>query len=93
MVATVLNTARAIEMSVFVVRAFLRLRDLTATHRELAAKLTDLEQRVSKHDDELAAIFDAIRKLIHPPIQPRKAIGFIASCRRSGSLGPPNSRS
>jgi hypothetical protein len=92
MAATVLNTARAIEMSVFVVRAFLQLRDLTTTHRELAAKLTELEQRVSEHDDELAAIFDAIRKLINPPIRPRQAIGFIASGRKGRTL-VPHSRS
>jgi hypothetical protein len=53
MAATVLNSARAIEMSLFVVRAFLKLRDVMASHRELAAKISVLERHVSKHDDEL----------------------------------------
>ncbi len=51
MAASVLSTARAIDMSIFVVRAFLQLRDLTTPHRELATKLDELEQRVTGHDD------------------------------------------
>ena len=76
MAATLLSSARAIEMSIFVVRAFLRLRDLTASHRELAAKLSELERRVTKHDDELKAILIALRRLIAPPPRQRRAIGF-----------------
>lgn len=76
MAASVLSTARAIAMSIFVVRAFLRLRDLTALHRELAAKLDGLERRVTGHDDELQAILTALRELIQPPSRPRRAIGF-----------------
>ncbi len=63
-------------MSIFVVRAFLRLRDLTASHREIAAKLDQLERRVSSHDDELQAILTALRELIQQPSRPRRAIGF-----------------
>lgn len=76
MAASVLSTARAIEMSIFVVRAFLRLREITEPHRELAAKLDELERRVMNHDDELQAILAALRQLIQPPSQPRRAIGF-----------------
>jgi ORF6N domain len=76
MTATVLNSSRAIEMSIFVVRAFLRLRDLTASHRELAVKLAKLERKVTHHDEELKTIISALRKLIVPPIQQRRAIGF-----------------
>jgi hypothetical protein len=53
MAASVLNSAQAIEMSIFVVRAFLRLRDLAAAHRELAIKLAALERKVTHHDEEL----------------------------------------
>jgi hypothetical protein len=76
MAATVLNSPRAIEMSLFVVRAFLKLRDLTASHRELAAKLFVLERHVAKHDDDLKAIVVALRRLIAPPRRRRRAIGF-----------------
>ena len=75
MAATVLNSARAIEMSIFVVRAFLRLRDLAAAHRELAVKLDDLERKVTHHDEELKTILRALRRLI-APLPERRAIGF-----------------
>ena len=76
MAATVLNSARAIEMSLFVVRAFLQLRDLAASHRAFAAKLADLERKVGRHDEELKTIISALRKLIAPPLKQRRAIGF-----------------
>jgi hypothetical protein len=76
MAASVLSTARAIDMSIFVVRAFLQLRDLTTPHRELASKLDELEQRVTGHDDELQAILIALREMIQPSSRQRRAIGF-----------------
>ena len=78
MAATVLSSPRAIEMSIFVVRAFLRLRDLVASHRELATKLAALEHKVSDHDHELKKILSALRQLIAPPLRERRAIGFSA---------------
>ncbi|OGV69166.1 MAG: hypothetical protein A3K19_15415 [Lentisphaerae bacterium RIFOXYB12_FULL_65_16] len=77
MAASVLNTPRAIQCSVFVVRAFVELRDTMAAHRKLATKLTALEQRLDRHDGEIQAILDAIRQLMAPPEPPqRKKIGF-----------------
>jgi hypothetical protein len=76
MAATVLHSARAIEMSLFVVRAFLQLRDLAASRREFGARLAELERRVTNHDDELKTIVAALRKLIAPPGRQRRAIGF-----------------
>jgi hypothetical protein len=76
MAASVLNSPRAVEMSVFVVRAFVRLRDLARTHSELAAKLTALERKVAGHDEDLKQMFAALRALIDPPTKPRRAIGF-----------------
>jgi hypothetical protein len=84
MAASVLSTARAIDMSIFVVRAFLRLRDLTAPHRELAANLDELERRVTGHDHDLQAILTALRELIQSPSRPRRAIGFAL-----GATAPP----
>ena len=78
MAATVLNSPRAVQMSVFVVRAFLRLRQLVAGHARLAEKLTRLERRVSAHDSELKAIITALRDLLDPPDPPPpRRIGFV----------------
>ena len=79
MAASVLNTRRAIDMSVLVVRAFLRLRDWSGRRRELTARLDDLERRMSGHDDKLRGIIVALRQLLEPPHRPRRAIGFAAS--------------
>lgn len=76
MAATVLNTSRAVEVSVYVVRAFIRLREILATHKELARKLAQLEERIEEHDEEIVAIFEAIRELMAPPEKPAKRIGF-----------------
>jgi ORF6N domain. len=78
MAATVLRSARAIEMSIFVVRAFVQLRDVAAAHRELAMKLSALERRVTGHDEELKAIIAALRQLIVPPLRQRRRIGFFS---------------
>ena len=77
MAANVLKTSRAVEMSVLVVRAFVRLRELLASHREFAEKLRELDRRVSRHDTHIRALVTAIRKLTAPaPIPPRRRIGF-----------------
>ena len=77
MAASVLNSAKAVSMSVFVVRAFLRLRSWIAAQSALAARLAELERRVGAHDRELREIILAIRALIQPPDRPaRKRIGF-----------------
>ena len=66
MAATILNTPRAIEVSVFVVRAFVRLREMVAANKELSKKLDELERRVSHHDGAITSIVKAIRELGHP---------------------------
>jgi hypothetical protein len=88
MAAAVLNTARAIQTSVYVVRAFVQMRDALAGHNDLAKKLAELEKRtelVSSRHDALAAetrsqlkqIIDAIRRLMEPPPSKRRPIGFV----------------
>ena len=80
MAATVLNSPRAIQMSIFVVRAFLRLREWVAGHADLATRLAKLERRVGAHDHELRAIIQAIREMVE--IQDnvrRRRIGFRSS--------------
>ena len=76
MAASVLNSPKAIEMSILVVRAFVKLRNILATHRQLAAKLGELERKLSTHDQQIVVLFDAIRELMSPPSKPRRRIGF-----------------
>jgi hypothetical protein len=76
MAASVLNTPRAIEFSIFVVRAFVRLRQIMATHKQLARKLLELERHLKDHDQQIQAIFEAIHQLMTPPEKPKRKIGF-----------------
>ena len=75
--ANVLNSVRAIEMSVHVVRAFVRLRELIASNKELAAKLDQLEKKLGTHDQAIAGIMQAIRQLMTPPEPKKRPIGFV----------------
>ena len=93
MAASILNSPRAIEMSVFVVRAFVRLRDTLASHKALAAKFTELERRLETHDKTIGEIIDAIRALMAPPEKPSRQIGFRSdSISRSKTLAGVSSR-
>ena len=79
MLASVLSSPRAVEMSIYVVRAFVRLREMIVDNKELAAKLAELEYRVTEHDESLAVLVDAVRQLMEPPPAPeRPRIGFDA---------------
>jgi len=82
MAATILNSPRAVEMSVYVVRAFVKLRELLASNKELARRLNELEARLERklvtHDQAITAILSAIRQLMHPPAPKRRPIGFTA---------------
>jgi len=81
MAANVLNSPRAIEASVYVVRAFVRLRELIASNKELAKRLDELEK---KYDSQLKVVFDAIRELVSPTEPPAtRRIGFHTSRRTS----------
>jgi hypothetical protein len=79
MAATILNTPQATEVSVFVVRAFVRLREIVAANKELSKKLDELERRVSHHDEAITSIVKAIRELATPPEpKPKRRIGFVS---------------
>jgi hypothetical protein len=82
MAVSVLNSPRAIEMSVYVVRAFVRLREMLASNQELAKRFDEIEARIQKkvtdHDEAIAAILSAIRQLMSPPAPARPPIGFTA---------------
>lgn len=76
MLTAVLNSQIAVEASVFVVRAFIRLREILFTHMELAQKMKELELRIENHDEQIKEIFEAINQLLTPPEAPRKKMGF-----------------
>jgi hypothetical protein len=76
MLSSVLNSERAVKVNIAIMRAFVQLRETLDTNRELARKFSELEQRVGKHDEEIAAILEAIRQLMAPPEKARREIGF-----------------
>jgi ORF6N domain-containing protein len=76
MAATVLSSERAVQMSVFVVRAFVRLREMLATNRRLAGKIDELENRLDTHDSTIQDLIEAIKELMTPEEPPRVRIGF-----------------
>jgi hypothetical protein len=78
MAATVLNSPRAVTMSIFVVRAFVSLRNMLLTHKELALKLSELERRIETHDSDICSLFEAIHELMAPLEKPKRRIGFHA---------------
>ena len=81
MVANVLNSKQAVRMSVFVVRAFIRLREALAVHKDLARKLEALEKKVGSQDAKIQAVFDAIRELMKVPEKPKRRIGYLEEPR------------
>lgn len=77
MVASVLNSPKAIEVSVFVVRAFVRLREMISGHKELAKKIAELERKFGDHDEQIMVLVEAIKQLMDPKLPPKtRRIGF-----------------
>jgi phage regulator Rha-like protein len=76
MAASVLNSERAVQMSVFVVRAFVRLREMLATNQRLAVKIGELERRLDTHDSTITDLIDAIKELMAPEEPKGGRIGF-----------------
>ena len=77
MAASVLNSPKAVEVSVYVARAFVQLRQTIAEHKELARKITSLERELSGHDEQIMILVEAIKQLMEPELPPKKRrIGF-----------------
>ena len=84
MLGNVLKSDRAVEISLLVVRAFVELREMLSTHKELAAKFEVLEQKIGSHDQAIAGLIDAIRQLMSTPAQNQHPIGFITPEAKPG---------
>jgi hypothetical protein len=91
MLSSVLNSERPIKVNIAIMRAFVPLRGALETNRELAQKSAELERRVGKHDQEIAAITEAIRQLMIPPEKRRREIGFHV-CEKSARYRTRNGR-
>jgi hypothetical protein len=78
MLASVLNSPRAVQVSIGIVRVFVKLRAILATHHELSRRLDDLERKLERHDTEIQKVFKAIRQLMTPlPVPAKRRIGFL----------------
>jgi hypothetical protein len=79
MLSSVLNSERAVQVNIMIMRAFVRLRQMLSTHKELARKVEELEKKYSKHEIEITAVFKLLKKLMEPPEAEEKSkqrIGF-----------------
>jgi hypothetical protein len=76
MLSSVLRSKRAIQVNIAIMRAFVKLKQVMATHKELAIKLRELESEVGKHNKLIIEIFEIIRQLAHKPVPPKPQIGF-----------------
>lgn len=77
MLSSVLNSERAIQVNILIMRAFTKIREILLTHKELAAKIEALEKKYAEHDQTIKEIFEAIKQLLEPaPVKEKKIIGF-----------------
>ncbi len=91
MLSSVLNSQRAIQVNIAIMRIFIRLRQMTITHRALAGKLAELEEHIQDHDEQITDIFKAIRQLMTPSATSKRKIGFALKEKqaRYGRKGRP----
>lgn len=77
MLSSVLKSKRAVQVNIAIMRAFVKLREMMTTHKELADKIDKLEGKYTKHEQEIQAVFSVIKKLLsQPPVPPMQRIGF-----------------
>lgn len=76
MLASVLRSDRAVKISIHIVKTFIRLREFITSHKQLAYRMRELEQKVGRHDEDIKVIIDIIKKLMQELKQPKKGIGF-----------------
>jgi hypothetical protein len=76
MLSSVLNSQRAIQINIAIMRTFVKIREILSTHKDLVKKLEELERKFEAHDHQIKAVFDAIRQLMVPPKKKRYKVGF-----------------
>ena len=76
MLSSVLNSQRAVQMNILIIRAFVALREMLTTHKDLARKIEDLERQQKEHGQQLAAVYSVVKRLIAAPRKTKKTIGF-----------------
>ena len=76
MLSSVLNSDRAVLVNIAIMRAFVKLREIMSTHKDLAHKIVALEGKYAQHDQQIQIVFDAIRKLLQPAVSPKRRMGF-----------------
>lgn len=76
MLSSVLNGDRAALVNIAIMRAFVKLREIMATHKDLAHKIEALERKYAAHDKQISVIFDAIKKLLTSTVSPNRRVGF-----------------
>ncbi|MEK7390155.1 MAG: ORF6N domain-containing protein [Elusimicrobiota bacterium] len=76
MLSGVLSSQRAVQVNIAIMRTFVKVRGLLSAHKDLAARLDDLERRFADHDGHITSLFDAIRELMAPPVKAAPKIGF-----------------
>ena len=76
MLSSVLKSERSVQMNILVVRAFVKLREMLASHKDLAHKMIDLERQQRAHGQQLAAVYTMVRRLMEPPRKRKRPIGF-----------------
>ena len=76
MLSSVLNSRQAVQMNILIIRAFVKLREMLASHKDLARKIEDLERQQKEHGQQLAAVYSVIKRLIEVPAKPQNPIGF-----------------
>jgi phage regulator Rha-like protein len=81
MLSGVLNSKRAVQVNIAIMRAFVKLRNLLSARKEFASKLNELERKIEKHDEHIKVIFDALRQMVDSPEPKEKKIGFIKERR------------
>ena len=81
MLSSVLNSERAVQINIEIMRAFVRLREMVLSHKDLARKLDSLERKFESHDMHIRSLFGAIRQLMTPPEPKKRKIGFLVKER------------
>jgi len=79
MLSSVLNSETAIAVNIQIIRVFTKMRELLSTHKDILLQLEKIENKLTRHDDDIALIFEYLKQLLNPPQSPRRKIGFKSS--------------